>query len=102
VVAVSEKDVRVFIIRLAVLYLVAGVVLLLVQLSYTPCTRPLVLDDGQQTTSGPINLTRLGNDRSYAMSLGKDVVFWLPRFVDYVVMGNMSPRDFLFAKQCKL
>lgn len=91
-----------FIIRLAILYLVIGVAILLVQLSYTPCAKPVVLYDGQSSTSGPIDLNRLGHDSGYAMQLGKDVAFWLPRFVDLVVMGDTSVKDFLFAKQCRL
>lgn len=89
-----------FIIRLAILYLVAGAIILLVQLSYSTCDKPVALFNGQSYTAGPIDLNRLGHDRAYAIRLGQDVAFWLPRFVDQVVMGDSSVKDFFLARRC--
>jgi hypothetical protein len=88
-------------IRWAITYLAVGVIVLLLQLANTPCAKPMVLDDGQSVTSAPIDLTRLGTDRAYAFRLGKDVVFWLPRLFHYVVMGDVSLKNFISATDCK-
>lgn len=88
--------------RLAFLYVLAGIAILFVQLSNTPCAMPLVLDNGQQAVVAPIDLTRLGTDSAYQWQVGMDVLFWLPRMIDFVVMGDVSIKDFLFAKDCSV
>ena len=88
------------IVRLAFLYLLAGIGILYVQLANTPCRTPLVLDDGKGSVSAPIDLTRLGIDRDYQWRIGADVVFWLPRFIRFVAFGDVTVKDFLFATDC--
>lgn len=90
-----------FLIRLAFLYCVIGIGILLVQLSFTPCDRPLVLDDGTSALKGPIELSRLGKDSDYTKRVVKDVVFWGPRAFDFVVKGDVSVKNFLLANDCK-
>lgn len=90
-----------FIIRLAVIYLVIGAGILFAQLNNTPCQRPLVLDDGHSDIGPPIDFPRLGRDTDYAMRLGKQAVFWLPRFIDFVITGDMTVKNFIFATDCK-
>jgi len=90
-----------FLIRLAIFYCVIGVVILLVQLSFTTCERPLVLDDGTSATHGPIELSRIGKDSDYTKRLAKDVVFWGPRAFDFVFKGDVSVKNFLLATDCK-
>jgi len=90
-----------FLVRMAVFYCVIGVAILLVQLSFTTCERPLVLDDGTSATHGPIELGRIGKDSDYTKQLAKDVVFWGPRAFDFVIKGDVSVKNFLFATDCK-
>lgn len=90
-----------FLIRLALLYCVIGVAILLIQLSFTSCDRPLVLDDGTSALKGPIELSRIGTDSAYTKRVAKDVVFWLPRTIDFVIKGDVSVKNFLFATDCK-
>ncbi|BCP55297.1 hypothetical protein K32_39140 [Kaistia sp. 32K] len=90
-----------FLIRLALLYCLIGAGILFVQLGSTPCERPLVLDDGTSSLKGPIEFGRLGHDTAYTSRVFKDVVFWLPRLTDYILTGDISVKNFLFATDCK-
>lgn len=90
-----------FLIRLAFLYCVIGAGILFIQLSFTPCERPLVLDDGTGALKGPIEFSRIGSDTAYTTRLLKDVVFWGPRVIDFVIKGDVSVKNFLFAADCK-
>lgn len=87
-------------VRLVILYLVAGIGILYLQLANAKCTTPLVLDDGKGAVTAPIDLTRLGSDRDYQWRVGSDVVFWLPRLIHFVVLGGMPVKDFLYAADC--
>lgn len=86
--------------RLAILYLVIGIGILYVQLSNTPCRTPAVLDDGKGAVTAPIDLTRLGSDPDYQWKVGSDVVFWLPRMIHFVVLGDTTMKKFLNASDC--
>jgi hypothetical protein len=88
------------ILRLVIVYLLAGAGILYVQLTNTPCQRPLVLDNGQGAIAAPIDLTRLGTDPAYQWNVGLDVVFWLPRMLHFVVLGDVSMKNFLHARDC--
>lgn len=88
------------IIRLAILYLVMGAGIAYLQLGNTKCATPLVLDDGKGALTAPIDLARLGSDRDYQWRVGSAVVFWLPRLIHFVALGDMSVRSFLFAADC--
>ncbi|WEK50693.1 MAG: hypothetical protein P0Y66_00870 [Candidatus Kaistia colombiensis] len=90
-----------FLVRLALLYCVIGVGILLVQLTFTTCERPLVLDDGTSALKGPIELSRIGSDGDYTKRVAKDVVFWGPRAFDFVIKGDVSVKNFLLATDCK-
>lgn len=90
-----------FLIRLALLYCLIGAGILFLQLSTTPCERPLVLDDGAGALKGPLEFGRLGHDSAYRSRVIKDVVFWGPRAVDFVFTGDVSVKNFLFATDCK-
>jgi hypothetical protein len=90
-----------FLIRLAFFYCVIGAGILFLQLSSTPCERPIVLDDGVSSLRGPIEYQRLGYDSAYRSRVLKDVVFWGPRAVDFVFTGDISVKNFLFATDCK-
>ncbi|WP_018183356.1 hypothetical protein [Kaistia granuli] len=90
-----------FLIRLAFLYCVIGAGILLVQLTFTPCQRPLVLDDGSGALKGPIEFGRLWHDTAYTSRVIKDVVFWGPRAIDFVIKGDVSVKNFLLATDCR-
>ncbi|MCX5579931.1 hypothetical protein [Kaistia terrae] len=90
-----------FLVRLAFLYCVIGVVILLAQLTFTTCERPLVIDDGTSSLKGPLELSRLGSDNDYRWRVMTDVVFWGPRAFDFVIKGDVSVKNFLFATDCK-
>ncbi len=88
-------------IRLAFLYCLIGVGLLFVQFNNTPCSAPVVFDDGGPPIGPPINVLRLSVDNAYAWRMGKLVVFWLPRLVDLVGIRGMPFPDYLFGRTCR-
>ncbi|SHF50648.1 hypothetical protein SAMN02745157_2245 [Kaistia soli DSM 19436] len=88
-------------IRLAFLYCLFGVGILFVQMNNTPCSAPVVLDDGGPPFGPPVDLARLGSDRDYAWRYGKAVIFWLPRLVDLVGIRGMPFPDYLFGTECR-
>ncbi|MBZ9937312.1 hypothetical protein LB518_13490 [Mesorhizobium sp. BR1-1-16] len=88
-------------VRLVFLYCLFGVGILFVQLNNTPCSAPVVLDDGGPSFGPPVDLARLGSDRDYAWRFGKAVVFWLPRLVDLVGIRGMPFPDYLFGSVCR-
>ncbi len=88
-------------IRLAFLYCLIGVGLLFVQFNNTPCSAPVVFDDGGPPIGPPINILRLSTDDAYAWRMGKLVVFWLPRLVDLVGIRGMPFPDYLFGRDCR-
>ncbi len=88
-------------IRLAFLYCVFGIGILFVQFNNTPCSAPVVFDDGAAPLGPPIDMLRLGADEAYRWRIGKLVVFWLPRMVDLVGIRGMPFPDYLFGSQCR-
>ena len=88
-------------IRLAFLYCVFGVGILFVQFNNTPCSAPVVFDDGGPPIGPPIDLTRISTDSAYGWRVGRLVVFWLPRLVDLVGIRGMPFPDYLFGSQCR-
>ncbi len=88
-------------IRLAFLYCVFGIGILFVQFNNTPCSAPVVFDDGGAPVGPPLDILRLSVDEGYRWRIGKLVVFWLPRMVDLVGIRGMPFPDYLFARQCR-
>ena len=86
--------------RLVLLYLLVGAGILYLQLQNTPCRTPLVLDDGRGALSPPIDLARLGSDGGYQWQVASGVVFWLPRLLHFVVLGDMPMKSFFNATEC--
>lgn len=89
------------ILSLILLYLVAGVVIVAVQVSSSPCDRPLVLDERHRNISARLEGTLFGDDDAVRGYLGEDVLLWGPRLVEYVIQGGMSFEDFISARECR-
>lgn len=89
------------ILSLILLYLVLGVVVVGVQVSSSPCDRPLVMDERHRNISSRLEGTLFGDDDAVRGYLGQDVLLWAPRLVQYVIEGGMSFDDFLTARQCR-
>ncbi len=90
------------ILSLILLYLVIGVVVVGIQVSSSPCDTPVVLDPLHTNITTRLNGTLFGPDNEVRLRLGKDVVLWLPRLIEFVFRGDMPIDQFINATSCRL
>lgn len=88
-------------IGLIVLYVLLGVAVVAVQVSVSPCDRPAVLDPGHRAITTRLDGNLINGDSQTRLRLAQDVAMWGVRFVQMVVLGDTSIKNFVIAKECR-
>ncbi len=89
------------ILSLILLYGVIGVVIVGIQVSSSPCDRPLVLDADHTNITARLDGTLFGPDNDARVRLAKDVALWLPRMIEFMGQGEMPFANFVQASDCR-
>ncbi len=85
-----------------IVYLLLGVAVVAAQVSLSPCDKPLALDAQHDSIrSARLDGTLINGTGESRALLAKDVGLWGVRFVQMVVTGDTSIRNFVLANQCR-